>query len=100
MLTVTYKQLFNVLLLIKTMILRTYFMEQSPSWAANQFSASQEISRILGNPKVHYRIHKCPPSVPNKTIILVFIILYTHFVMHWSTARVYLYPEPHLQIAI
>jgi len=31
-------------------------MEQSPSWEANQFSASQEIPHILQNPKVHYRI--------------------------------------------
>ena len=43
--------------------LRTYYKEQSPSWEANWFSASQEISRILWNPNVHYRIHKCPPSV-------------------------------------
>ena len=39
-------------------------MEQSHFWQANNFSASQEIPRILWNPKVHYRIHKCPPTFP------------------------------------
>ena len=44
--------------------LLTYSIEQSPSLEANLCSASQQIPRILWNPKVHYRIHKWPPPVP------------------------------------
>jgi hypothetical protein len=40
-----------------------YSMQHSPSWEANWFAASQKIPWILWNPKVHYHIHKFPPSV-------------------------------------
>jgi len=38
-------------------------IERSPSWESNRFSANQEITHTLWNPKVHYHIHKCPPPV-------------------------------------
>jgi len=38
-------------------------MEQSPSWEANGFLASQKIPRVLWKPKFHYRIYKYPPPV-------------------------------------
>jgi len=46
-----------------TRMILTFSMVQSPSSEANWFEASQEISRISRNPKVHYRTHNPPPPV-------------------------------------
>ena len=45
-------------------VIVNYSMEQSPSLETNRYLASQEISRITGNPKFYYYVYKCPPTVP------------------------------------
>ena len=73
--------------------LLTYSMVQSPSWEANWSAASQEIPRISRNPKVHYRTHKRPPTVPilgqpNPVHIPTSYILEIHpNIIHPSTPR-------------
>ena len=52
----------NLLSYLLTYLL-TYSMVQSPSWEANWFAASQEITCISRNPKVHYRTHKRPSPI-------------------------------------
>ena len=39
-------------------------MDQSHFWEAKWSSASQEITCILRNLKVHHRVYKYPPTVP------------------------------------
>ena len=72
----------------------THSMQQSPSWEADRFSASQGIPHILQNPNVHYHIHKYPPCV---SILSQFDPVHTptsHFL------KIHLNTIPHLSLGL
>jgi len=71
----------------------TYLLHGAESFLRSSFAASQEIRRILWNPKIHYRTHKRPPTLPilgepNPVHIPSFQLLEIHHnIIHSSTPR-------------
>jgi hypothetical protein len=55
-------------------------MEHNPYSETNSCSANQEISHLLLNLKVHYRVHKCPPLDP----ILSYLNPFHSFTFYFS----------------
>ena len=88
-----YKLVFRLEISLFMFFILSYSIVQSPSWEANWFAASQEITRISRNPKVHYRTHKRLPPVsilsqPNPVHIPTSHLLEIHpNINHPSTPR-------------
>ena len=74
--------------------LLTHSMQQSRSSEANWLLASQEIPRILWNPKVHYRLHNSPPPVS-----ILSLINPTH-ATHPTSLRFILILSSHLRLVL
>jgi hypothetical protein len=59
-------------------------MEQSSSWQPKIRPASQEISRLLWDPNVHYRVHKIPQVVSNLSLVNPIHIPILYFKIHFN----------------
>jgi len=85
---------FQIIISYKSLTVRTQSvtdnaMEQSPSWEADRFSASQETPSILWNLKFHYQIYKSPQTVPILIQINAAHASQSHF---WSSILIVSFP--------
>ena len=54
-------------------------LQQSPCWEANIYTVSQQIPRVLSNPKVYYCADHSPPLAPILSRIIPVRVLPTDF---------------------
>jgi hypothetical protein len=81
-------------------------LEQSPSWEANRFSASQEILHILWNLKFHYHIHSAhhlslfsASSIQSTTLTSHFLKIHLNIVIPSTSGSSLRFPHQNAEYA-